>query len=351
MDPVTQGVLGGVAARQFDSFDSVEDRYANNGVGQKISVVLIGALAGMAADLDVLIRSNTDPLLFLEYHRHFTHALVFIPVGALLCALVLSGALKLLRRKKQITFKQMYLWCFAGYATHALLDACTTYGTQLLWPFSDVRVAWNNVSVIDPLFTIPLLVLLVVSVVREAKIWAIASAAYVFFYLGLGVYQQHRALDFVEELISKRGHTPINLGVKPSFANLLAWKSVYEYQDRYYVDAVSIGFGRRIYPGVSVEKLKVSEHFPWLDKQSQQAKDIERFRWFSNDHLALDPADKNRIIDVRYSVIPNQVTGMWGIRLDSSKDNLEHVVWTTDRPKGKEAASRFSELWNMIIGH
>ena len=151
MDPVSQGVVGGVAARPFAS------------AKEKLIAVVVGALAGMAADLDVLIRSDTDPLLFLEYHRHFTHALIFIPIGALLCALLANFILSRLFSQRHIGFKQVYLWCFAGYATHALLDACTTYGTQLFWPFSDARIAWNNVSVVDPLFTIPLLCLLIMS--------------------------------------------------------------------------------------------------------------------------------------------------------------------------------------------
>ena len=57
---------------------------------------LLGALAGMAPDLDVLIRSSVDPLLFLEYHRQFTHSLVFIPLGAALCA---AGVFPFVRRR------------------------------------------------------------------------------------------------------------------------------------------------------------------------------------------------------------------------------------------------------------
>ncbi len=67
MDPLTQGVLGASLPQSAG-----RGRYA-------ASAGLLGFFAGMAADLDVLIRSNTDPLLFLEYHRQFTHSLVFIP--------------------------------------------------------------------------------------------------------------------------------------------------------------------------------------------------------------------------------------------------------------------------------
>ena len=59
---------------------------------------LAGFLAGMAPDLDVLIRSPTDSLLFLEYHRQFTHSLVFIPIGGAIVALVLFPILNLRRR-------------------------------------------------------------------------------------------------------------------------------------------------------------------------------------------------------------------------------------------------------------
>lgn len=341
MDPVSQGVLGGVAGQQVSSKQ------------QKVAALVVGCLGGMAADLDVLISSDKDPLLFLEYHRHFTHALVFIPIGALLCALFSHWVFRRWFNKLDIGFRQVYLFSFAGYATHALLDACTTYGTQLLWPFSDARIAWNNVSVVDPLFTVPLLVLLILSVFKRSQRWATVSAIYVFAYLGLGFLQHHRAVDIAQQIASERGHTPTQLSAKPSFANLLVWKSVYEYNDRYYIDAVRVGFGDNhiVYSGVMVDKLNIATHFPALDLNSQQARDIERFRWFSNQYLALDPDNKNRIIDVRYSLIPNQVGGMWGIVLDDNADPDQHVQWTTVRPGAKKSKKLFLHLWKMILGH
>lgn len=338
MDPITQGVLGGVAGQQV------------SGRREKVAAFVVGALGGMAADLDVLISSKTDPLLFLEYHRHFTHALVFIPVGALICALFFQWVFKTWFSKLSLSFKRVYLFSFAGYATHALLDACTTYGTQLFWPFSDMRIAWNTVSVVDPLFTLPLMALLAVSVIKRSQAIAILSAVYVFVYLGLGWMQSRTALDAAQQLADQRGHDAKQLGVKPSFANIVVWKSVYEYNGRYYVDAIRVGSTTSVYQGVSVEKLDLSKHFSWLDPQSQQREDIERFRWFSNQHLGLDPEDKNRIIDVRYSLIPNQVTGMWGIVLDPNVNKQAHVRWTSNRPVGAEAAEKFNELWNMVVG-
>ncbi len=338
MDPLTQGVLGGVAGQQVSNKK------------EKVAALVTGALAGMAADLDVLISSNTDPLLFLEYHRHFTHALVFIPLGALICALFFRWAFQRWFGRLKLSFGKIYLFSFAGYATHALLDGCTTYGTQLLWPFSDARIAWNVVSVIDPLFTLPLLGLLIMAVLKRSRIWVLLSALYVFVYMGLGLIQQGHALQTAEKLAHSRGHHSVDIGVKPSFANIVVWKSVYEYQGKYYIDAIRVAGSGTVYPGVAVEKLDIDKHFAWLTEESQQAEDIERFRWFSNQHLALDPQNPLRIIDVRYSLIPNEVTGMWGIVLDPSKGPKQHVEWTSNRPKGRQATAKFAALWKMIMG-
>ncbi len=338
MDPLTQGVVGTTAAQLV----------AHKRV--KIAAAVIGFFAGLAADLDVLISSSTDPLLFLEYHRHFTHGLVFIPIGALLCTLVFRALFKRWFKHNDVGFKETYIFSFAGYATHALLDACTTYGTQLLWPFSDMRVAWNNVSVIDPLFTLPLILIMYFATFKRSTKAAYAGAAYALMYLGLGVIQGQRAEVAAAELAASRGHVPINLGVKPSMANVLVWKSVYEYQGQYFVDAIRVLGRPKVYSGTSTEKLDLKKHFAWLDENSQQAKDVERFRWFSNRHLGLDPNDPNRIIDIRYSLIPNEVTGMWGIVLSPSKSSTQHVQWTANRPKGKVARQKGATLWRMILG-
>ena len=74
MDVISQAVLGASFSQSFAK-DKVK----------QLSVFFIGALAGMAPDLDVLIYSNSDSLLFLEFHRQFTHSLFFIPCCSRVC--------------------------------------------------------------------------------------------------------------------------------------------------------------------------------------------------------------------------------------------------------------------------
>lgn len=329
MDPVTQGALGAVAAQAC----APRDRTWVAG--------MLGGLSGMAPDLDVLLRSSEDPLLFLEYHRQFTHSLSFIPVGGLLCAAVLFP---LVRRR--LPFGAVFAYCLIGYATHGLLDACTSYGTQLFWPFSDCRVAWNNVSVVDPAVTIPLLALVVLSALRHSRIPARVGLLWVVAYLALGVAQRERAEAFGHDVARDRGHSALEIIAKPSFGNLLLWKTIYEHGGRYHVDAVRLGWNPTSFPGESIASLDVGRDLSWLPPDTVQARDLERFRWFSDGFLAVDSHHANRVIDVRYSMLPNRIDALWGIELDPSAPSGTHATFFTARRTTAEIRSQMVRmLW------
>ena len=308
MDPISQGALGAAAPQ------AVLRR------GNLRAYAFLGCVAGMAPDLDVFIQSSADPLLFLEYHRQFTHALLFIPVGAALVAALLHGIVR-----RTLRFRETYLACLIGYATHGLLDGCTAYGTQLLWPFSDYRVGWNNVSIIDPLFTLPLLSLAILAATLRRRAFAVAGLIWALGYLLLGVVQHERAETAGEQLAAARGHQPLHLSASPGLGNLLVWRVVYEHGGRFYVDAVRTGLEVGVCPGASIPRLELPRDFPWLDPGSQQAQDVERFRWFADGYLAVDPRLPHRIIDVGYSLVPNSLESLWGIDLDPNAARDRHV--------------------------
>ncbi len=329
MDPVSQAMLGASVPQALSKKAQVG------------AATLFGALSGMAPDLDSLIRSDTDPLLYLEYHRQFSHSLVFIPVGGLLCALLMYA---LFARRWQLGFGFTYLWCVLGYATHGFLDACTSYGTQLLWPFSTERFAWNTISIVDPLFTVPLIVLVTFGVLRKNPRCGQLALAWVVVYQGFGWLQHLRVENAGYELAAARGHTPARLDVKPSFGNLLLWKVIYEIDGGYYTDAVRAGPALQVYEGAFIPRLDVAKDLPWLDPQSQQAIDLERFRWFSRGFLAVDPDNPYRITDMRYSLVPNEAQGMWSIWLDPDAAPDQHVMMKQDRDTSAERRARFTRL-------
>ncbi len=330
MDPISQGALGAAVSQTAFRADKLR------------AATLLGCLAGMSPDLDVLIKSSSDPLLFLEYHRQFTHALVFIPFGAGIAALALHWAVR-----RTLRFAEACFACLLGYATHGLLDACTSYGTQLLWPFSDVRVAWNNVSVVDPLFTLPLLCLVILAAVSRRRTLAVAGVVWALGYLALGAAQNQRVEAAGAQLAAERGHEPRRLTAKAGFGNLLVWKVIYEHDGRFHVDGVRAGADVTVCPGTSVSALDVARDLPWLDPAGRQAQDVERFRRFSDDHVALDPAAPNRVIDMRYSVVPNEISALWGIDLDPGAGPDSHARFVTDRPTG---AKQRDAYWTLLTG-
>ncbi|MEE4277855.1 MAG: metal-dependent hydrolase [Halieaceae bacterium] len=333
MDPLTQGALGASLAQGAARREAMG------------LATLAGVLGGMAPDLDVLIRDGEDPLLFLEYHRQFSHSLIFIPIGAALVAVALHAVLG---RRRGWSLKRVYCFCLLGYATHALLDACTSYGTQLLWPFSDARFAWNNVSIIDPLVTLPLLLLITASLRTGRALFARLALLWTLTYLGLGGVTARNAAEAEGyRLAASRGHDAVRVEAKPSFGNILLWKTVYRAGDHYYVDAVRLGFPVRIYEGDSIAALDLARDFPWLDAGSLQARDVERFRWFSMGYLARDPERRDRIIDLRYSLLPNEIRPLWGIVLDETAQYTEHVAYETRRDADPATWRRF---WSMLRG-
>jgi inner membrane protein len=331
LDPLSQGVLGAALPQSISNKKSL-------GI-----IGVIGFLSGLAPDLDIFIRSKSDPILFLEFHRQFTHSLIFIPFGGLLCALVLYF---LISKRFKISFKSTWVYSTLGYATHGLLDACTSYGTLLFWPFSQTRIAWNNISIIDPIFTIPLLVLIVIAGLKQKKNFAVIAILWAVFYLSLGMYQKNEAIKIGTIIAKSRGHDAIRISVKPSIGNLLLWKSIYETKDKFYIDAIRLGWSPKIFNGESINKINIQYAFPWLMVKSQQAKDIERFKWFSNGYIAINPKNKNQILDIRYSTLPNEIGGLWGIELSKEKGNDSHVKYITNRTISKATKN---ELIKMLF--
>ena len=140
MDSITQIALGA----------AVSETVMQNKVGRKAS--LWGAVCGTLPDLDVLIPMGNAVKDF-TYHRAESHAFFYMVLAAPLFVWLIT---KIHPSTKELKVRWL-LAVFLSFITHALLDSFTIYGTQLLLPFSDFPVGWSTIFVIDPLYTIPLL--------------------------------------------------------------------------------------------------------------------------------------------------------------------------------------------------
>ena len=327
MDLLTQGLLGGAMA------------LAGANRKEARSAAATGFAAALLADADVFISASNDPLLNLEFHRHFSHSLVFIPVGALIAALLLWPLLR-----KRLEFKRIYGYALLGYATAGLLDACTSYGTHLLWPFVDTRIAWSIIAIIDPVFSLTLLIALILGLKYCKPLPARIGLGLAGAYLLFGLWQHQNALQAATELAEQRGHPVQRIIVKPTIANLLLWRSVYQSSDRFYVDAIRLGLGtERIYTGASVPAFKLERDRPDLDRESVLAGDIQRFSRLADGYVINDPGRTNVLTDIRYSMLPTGITPMWGIDLNVASDS-QHATFEVYRDRPDNARELFVDM-------
>ena len=143
MDSITQIVLGAACGEAV--------------LGKKIGnkALLFGAIGGTIPDLDVFVgnllyNNQIDAMLF---HRGFMHSIFFAIIGAFVFGWLTYWLYNKGKRKGSTSQKDWILLFFWSLFTHPILDAFTPYGTQLFAPFSDYRVALNNISVADPAYT------------------------------------------------------------------------------------------------------------------------------------------------------------------------------------------------------
>ncbi len=331
MDLLTQGLLGAGMAQSGARRDEL--RLATG----------IGFFSGLLADIDILIQSENDPLLNIEFHRHFTHSLFFIPFGALIAAFLAWFFLR-----KRISFKRIYWFALLGYCLSGVLDALTSYGTHLLWPLGNTRIALNIISVVDPVFTLILLVAVILAFKKSNGMAARSGLLLVSVYLAFGWVQLQRAEVVSERLAMERGHRMERFLVKPTLGNLVLWRSVYLANGRLYIDAIRIGLfsGTRIYPGESIELFDPERDIGDLPAESVLAGDIERFIHFSDGWVALWTERMRQteiLIDVRYSNLPITVSPLWGIEMDASQPG-QHAKYTVFRDASSETRKKFIAL-------
>jgi inner membrane protein len=147
MDSITQAVLGA----------AIGEAVLGKKIGNKATV--IGAIIATIPDLDVVFYLFYDKFEMLSIHRGFSHSILFSILGALLIAFALSK----IKWLQNIKFNTLLLCTWLCLFTHTLLDTFTAYGTQLFLPFSDQRVGFDSINVVDPLYTVPLIIGLILS--------------------------------------------------------------------------------------------------------------------------------------------------------------------------------------------
>jgi len=211
MDSLTQIVLGA----------SVGEVVLGKKIGNK--AILYGAIAGTIPDLDVFVSYFTDTVTALDIHRGFTHSVFFSAVFAPIFSWLVT------RYESYKNIKGWSWFFFWVFITHPILDSYTTWGTQLFWPM-DLRLAFKTIFVIDPLYTLPFLIFLILTMFQKRnskkrrfynKIGLIISTSYLFLSLLLkGIAYQKFENALINQNISYN-----KVDTRPSAMNTILWNA------------------------------------------------------------------------------------------------------------------------------
>jgi len=281
------------------------------------AAALAGLLAAEAPDLDVFIRSAGDPLVSFRWHRHFTHSFAFMPVWALLSALIAGWCF---RRRPDADWKGLLLPGLAGALTHLLCDGCTSYGTMLLWPFDQTRYAWDCLPIIDLFATLPLLVLAILAWRKAAPRLALYGLLWFTSYALLGVWQHARAETalrqwFASQQVTRRTE---RLAVKPTALNLLVWRCVWLEDGRWHTAAVRVAPFAEPRIIVGETRAALSPASPGLPAAGSPGAviiaDFSRFTQGWNSFTA----DGGAVLigDIRFGMLPTSARPLWSVRCE-----------------------------------
>lgn len=331
MDSVTQIVLGA----------AVGEAVLGKKIGNK--AMILGGIAGTIPDLDVISGYFIDTVSALEIHRGFTHSIVFSVVFGLLFAWMLS------RWDKRANLKEWFWFWFLCFVTHPLLDAHTTWGTQLFWPL-DLRLAYKNIFVIDPLYTLPFLVFLILAMLQKRgsikrrkfnNLGLIVSSAYMVLTLILKGITYYK----FEDALKNQNIAYSGLQTKPSPFNTILWTANVETKNSFLIgdysffDTKAIQFSSHPKNHDALGDLRNEEKVKRLIKITQG--------WYTIS----EREDGIYLNDLRFgmmSVDQRVEKYAFSFRIDREGDQLT----VTEEPKDRSQAKRLlSDLWQRIGGN
>ena len=410
MDSLSQIVLGA----------AVGEAILGRKVGNR--AMLWGGICGTLPDLDVLANAVSDPMSALAYHRAFTHSLPFAVLAAPLVGLAIHRVYggKEGPKSRWLTWLFLYLiflvllaggsylmpieiynipgiaivitlvfaaiiavvagvralrgypdetpnaswrawgWlAFGAIVTHPLLDCFTAYGTQFFEPFATTRIAWNTISVADPLYTLPFLVLLVWArtQVRGTDKRAVLNRAGLLFscaYLALTVVNHFNVSDVMTTSLAAEQIDASGQVVAPSILNNVLWSGTARERgtDIYYFSQYSLFDEQRRFQHFT----RIEGNHDWLAPYAED-RDVRIIRWFTKEYYGVLPG-KNpgglQVNDLRFGLLNTDPTDRASYIFSWEVDTTVRPVVVRQENAGPsedvDMGAMFGRLWTRMKG-
>lgn len=342
MDSITQAALGAAVGEVM--------------LGKKLGnrALWWGLLFGTLPDLDVLISPFLDTANNLIWHRGPSHSLLVMALGSF----GIGHWLAKLWKKQKISRGYAAAFVFAAWSTHVLIDCFTIYGTSVLWPFSEQRIAFNNLFIIDPLYTLPLVVTLIWLAFLRTKKQLPKRRRLVWW--GLGLSTGYVCLSFVakwaastgfEADLTRRGVTYSRRVEAPTAFNTLFWRSAVDRDDEIWVGYRSIFESQSTPVRWTVYPKGREAYFPY--SEMREAKTVAWFSdgwWIARQHkkgiwLGDLRFGESRVWGERKGMVDSRISFSWVLTPSEEKDKLRQIM-----PNRSGAGETLGRLAKRIVG-
>jgi inner membrane protein len=398
MDSLTQIVLGAAMAEAA--------------LGKKIGnrAIVWGAIAGTLPDLDVIANAFLSPLDALSFHRGPTHSLLYITIASpilgglvhrfykqpwhqwvgiiswlilllgIFVAVVFSGTFlmeklfsallvlvlavwMLLRRYFRAAYDtpqaslREWQWLFwLAMFTHPILDCFTTYGTQIYLPFSEQRVAFNNIAVADPAYTLPFLACLIAAMSygrQQAKRrrWLYRGIVYSCLYMMMTFFNKARVNTIFESSLVRENIAYSRYMTTPTILNNVLWSGIAETDSAYYYGQYSLLDAEKRF-----QLHRVSKTNDTLHQLLQTDPTLQRLAWFSDDYYFFKETgtDSLGFYDLRFGTFKMKRTDpeqyVFKFNLRKNQEGKYILKDQGDRPRDANFSEAFAALWERIKG-
>jgi inner membrane protein len=339
MDSLTQIVLGAACGEIA--------------LGKKIGnkALLFGAIGGTIPDLDVYVGSllynnEIDAMLF---HRGFMHSILFSVLAAFLLGWLVHKLYNSGNRLHTTTLKGWIWLFFLSLFTHPILDCFTPYGTQLFAPFSNYRVAFNNIAVVDPIYTLPFLFCMIVlmffnrqSNIREwwLKLGLGISSIYMLFTIGNKLY-----IDSIfRTSLTESNIKAKRFSTQPSIFNNILWYGIAETETSYFVGYYSLLDTKNRF--IDFKQLPKQR-----DLKPSEFIDIKDLAWFSDQYYSVYRIENNTFEynDLRYPLSDKENSNSSIFSMVLYKEN-ERLNMKPFEPKVDNIKKAITNIWLRVKG-
>ncbi|MBK9284648.1 MAG: metal-dependent hydrolase [Sphingobacteriaceae bacterium] len=337
MDSVSHIVIGAAIGEKF--------------LGKKIGRwgLLLGGIAKSIPDFDLFYTGLNDPRAYMCEHRAHTHSLFIEILYALPIAWLL---LKIFKDK--ISFSRWYLFLITCLWGHSILDWFTNFGTQLLLPFDNGSYSIHTLSIVDLLFTLPMLLLFLTAIFIKKNIafrqkLAKYSLIWCGLYLSFTFINKYQANNIASKSIQENNIPATNYISNPTMLNNILWYALASNDSTIFIGEFSLWNKKN---PITWHTFPRHQH---LMDSFNCPNDVAKIKWFGDPYtIARRNGDTLNMYAVKFGRSNFQETTLEKTFIFHYKLFQENGIerMTMFQPSGKDMKFKENilDIWDRICG-